>query len=104
MRWVLLLYFADQGAGGVLQCACINECNGVQSGAVEGVCDDGGPGAQTSLCALGTDAADCSCTNDRCRGDTSIMYDEVVPTPLTLDASRVMGAQRGAQLAARRRC
>ena len=42
----------DGGGGGG---TCTNTCNY----ASDGECDDGGPGSQYSVCALGTDCADC---------------------------------------------
>ncbi|KOO25609.1 ankyrin neuronal-like protein, partial [Chrysochromulina tobinii] len=40
---------------------CTNLCGGLHYGykASDGNCDDGGPGAQTSDCSLGTDCSDC---------------------------------------------
>ncbi len=41
--------------GGSTGGQCTNTCNSAN----DGECDDGGPGAQYSVCALGTDCADC---------------------------------------------
>ncbi len=43
---------ADMGPGGG---GCSNSC----SDAFDGYCDDGGPGSDYSICALGTDCGDC---------------------------------------------
>lgn len=55
---------ASNSSGTSSSASCTNTC----SSARDGECDDGGPGAEYSVCTLGTDCADCG---DRSGGGTA---------------------------------
>ena len=85
-------------------CTCSDDCNSLEVGATKGICDDGGTGARTSICKLGTDASDCGCSGNRCLGYAPVSNRGHIlsPTPTTAALSNSMGMQRGALMAARR--
>ena len=70
-----LAQFAINGtANATAECRCTNVCTGQGTGApqyaVDGECDDGGPGAGYDLCEYGSDCLDCG--GPRCGNSTSL--------------------------------
>ncbi len=78
---------SDDGAdsGGLL---CMDTCDW----AGDGVCDDGGPGAEYDVCAYGTDCADCGPREDESGDDAS---DEPAGNPIDLTEGKVLVSDGG---------
>ena len=82
----------------VLAADVASSCNDVESFAMRGTCDDGGPGAATSVCPLGSDPEDCGSRG----GSVARRVGSLNPTPQTTEMISRLGPIEAAHRVSRR--